>query len=262
MWLSPSRRVSPGVARCQMKPLLPATMVPSGQPTSAQWPRMASTMMASPGPARPGRSASRSGTASPPKLATHTRRRSGAKAPAGPGCARRRRTRPGGSTPPSPPSWRSIGPPSSPTTARPAVPLSGLRPRGRSHCPGAVARTGPPIVQPGRRCSSGDHTPTTDLLKERRRRCRRYGPTHKHPDRGGRRPGRLRQCPYAAECAGERENAYGPPSGTDSRLRSHRTGPQPRAASPQGRIASPAGQRAIRPGPPTNEAGSYRSGST
>ena len=261
MWLSPSRRVSPGVARCQMKPLLPATMVPSGQPTSAQWPRMASTMMASPGPARPGRSASRSGTASPPKLATHTRRRSGAKAPAGPGCARRRRTRPGGSTPPSPPSWRSIGPPSSPTTARPAVPPSGLRPRGRSHCPGAVARTGPPIAQPGRRCSLGDHTPTTDLLKERRRRCRRYGP-HKHPTAGGRRPGRLRQCPYAASCAGERENAYGPPSGTDSRLRSHRTGPQPRAASPQGRIASPAGQRAIRPGPPTNEAGSYRSGST
>ena len=106
------------------------TMVPSGQPTSARWPRMARTMMASPGPARPGRSASRSGTASPPKLATHTRRRSGAKAPAGPGCARRRRTRPGGSTPPSPPSWRSIGPPSPPATARPALPLSGRRPPG------------------------------------------------------------------------------------------------------------------------------------
>src|SRR4029453_18930346 len=42
---------------------------------------------------------------------------------------------------------------------------AGYDPGDSSHSPGAVAQTRLPIAQPGRRCSSGDHTPTTDLLR-------------------------------------------------------------------------------------------------
>jgi hypothetical protein len=75
--------------------------------------------------------------------------------------------------------------------------LSVLRPRETSPCPGAVARTRPPLRArspgrwpgPGRRRGAPDHGNTERVpdhrpMKERQRRCRCYLPTGERPGRG------------------------------------------------------------------------------